>query len=55
MQVNIKVDESIDDLQLNGLRLIQKENGFRFVERVEMNDIVTKKTTEKTNETKTIF
>lgn len=30
MQVNIKVDESIDDLQLNGLRLIQKENGFRF-------------------------
>ena len=30
MEVNINNDESIDDLQLNGLRLIQKEKGFRF-------------------------
>ena len=30
MDVNINIDESIDDLQLNGLRLIQKEKGFRF-------------------------
>lgn len=30
MKVNINNDESIDDLQLNGLRLIQKEKGFRF-------------------------
>ena len=30
MEVNINNDESIDDLQLNGLRLIQKQQGFRF-------------------------
>lgn len=30
MNVNINVDETIDDLQLNGLRLIQKQSGFRF-------------------------
>ncbi|WP_196000930.1 tRNA1(Val) (adenine(37)-N6)-methyltransferase [Clostridium sp. 1001271B_151109_B4] len=30
MEVNISKDESIDDLQLNGLQLIQKEQGFRF-------------------------
>lgn len=30
MEVNIDKDESIDDLQLNGLQLIQKEQGFRF-------------------------
>ena len=30
MEVNIGKDESIDDLQLNGLQLIQKEQGFRF-------------------------
>lgn len=30
MDLNINIDESIDDLQLNGLRLIQKKSGFRF-------------------------
>lgn len=30
MDVNINIDESIDDLQLNGLMLIQKKSGFRF-------------------------
>ena len=30
MQVDIRSDESIDDLQLDGLRLIQKEMAFRF-------------------------
>ena len=30
MEVNIGKNESIDDLQLNGLQLIQKEQGFRF-------------------------
>lgn len=30
MEVNISKDESIDDLQLDGLQLIQKEQGFRF-------------------------
>lgn len=30
MDVNINFDESIDDLQLEGLRLIQKKQGFRF-------------------------
>lgn len=30
MNVNINIDETIDDLQLNGLRLIQKQSGFRF-------------------------
>ena len=30
MDVNINIDESIDDLQLNGLMLIQKQSGFRF-------------------------
>ena len=30
MDVKINVDESIDDLQLNGLKLIQKQQGFRF-------------------------
>ncbi|SCJ30841.1 N5-glutamine S-adenosyl-L-methionine-dependent methyltransferase [uncultured Clostridium sp.] len=30
MDVNINTDESIDDLQLNGLMLIQKQSGFRF-------------------------
>lgn len=30
MDVNINIDESIDDLQLNGLMLIQKQLGFRF-------------------------
>lgn len=30
MELNIGKDESIDDLQLNGLQLIQKEQGFRF-------------------------
>ena len=29
MEVNIEKDESIDDLQLNGLQLIQKNEGFR--------------------------
>lgn len=28
--INIKNDESIDDLQLNGLKLIQKSKAFRF-------------------------
>lgn len=28
--INIKEDESIDDLQLGGLKLIQKEKAFRF-------------------------
>ena len=28
MEVNIGKDESIDDLQLNGLQLIQKEQGL---------------------------
>lgn len=30
MDININMDESIDDLQLEGLRLIQKNSGFRF-------------------------
>lgn len=30
MDVKINIDESIDDLQLNGLMLIQKQSGFRF-------------------------
>ena len=30
MDVKINIDESIDDLQLNGLMLIQKQQGFRF-------------------------
>lgn len=30
MKVNINIDESIDDLQLDGLQLIQKQQGFRF-------------------------
>ena len=30
MEVNIGKDESMDDLHLNGLQLIQKEQGFRF-------------------------
>lgn len=30
MNVKINIDETIDDLQLNGLRLIQKQSGFRF-------------------------
>ena len=30
MDIKINVDESVDDLQLNGLRLIQKQQGFRF-------------------------
>lgn len=30
MDININVDESVDDLQLNGLKLIQKQQGFRF-------------------------
>lgn len=30
MKVDIKEDESVDDLQLEGLRLIQKEKAFRF-------------------------
>ena len=30
MDVKINVDESVDDLQLNGLKLIQKQQGFRF-------------------------
>ena len=30
MDVKINIDESIDDLQLNGLKLIQKQEGFRF-------------------------
>ena len=30
MDVKINIDESIDDLQLNGLILIQKQYGFRF-------------------------
>ena len=33
MEVNIEKDESIDDLQLNGLQLIQKNEGFRFGDR----------------------
>ena len=28
--VEIKNDENIDDLQLNGLMLIQKKDGFKF-------------------------
>ena len=30
MEINLNIDESIDDLQLNGLKLIQKNDGFRF-------------------------
>lgn len=30
MEIKINSDESIDDLQLDGLQLIQKEQGFRF-------------------------
>ena len=30
MSININNDESIDDLGLNGLRLIQKNDAFRF-------------------------
>ena len=30
MSVKINIDETIDDLQLNGLMLIQKQSGFRF-------------------------
>ena len=30
MDVKINVDEGVDDLQLNGLNLIQKQQGFRF-------------------------
>lgn len=30
MNVNINIDEGIDDLQLNELKLIQKKQGFRF-------------------------
>ena len=30
MDLSINIDESFDDLQLNGLRLIQKKSGFRF-------------------------
>lgn len=30
MDIKINIDESIDDLQLNGLKLIQKQQGFRF-------------------------
>ena len=28
--INLNIDEAIDDLQLNGLMLIQKQSGFRF-------------------------
>ena len=30
MNVKINIDEGVDDLQLNGLKLIQKQQGFRF-------------------------
>ena len=30
MNVKINIDEGIDDLQLKGLKLIQKQQGFRF-------------------------
>ncbi len=30
MEINLNIDESIDDLQLDGLKLIQKNNGFKF-------------------------
>ena len=30
MEINLNIDESIDDLQLDGLKLIQKNDGFRF-------------------------
>ena len=30
MDIKINIDESVDDLQLKGLRLIQKQQGFRF-------------------------
>lgn len=30
MDIKINVDESVDDLQLKGLNLIQKQQGFRF-------------------------
>ena len=30
MDAKINVDEGVDDLQLNGLKLIQKQQGFRF-------------------------
>ena len=30
MSVHIEPDETVEDLQLNGLRLIQKRNSFRF-------------------------
>ena len=30
MDIKINVDESVDDLQLKGLKLIQKQQGFRF-------------------------
>ena len=32
MEVNIEKDESIDDLQLNGLQLIQKNESFAHQE-----------------------
>lgn len=30
MSIEINIDETVDDLQLNGLNLIQKKSGFRF-------------------------
>ena len=30
MNVKINIDEGMDDLQLKGLKLIQKQQGFRF-------------------------
>ena len=30
MDIKINIDESVDDLQLKGLKLIQKQQGFRF-------------------------
>ena len=32
MDVKINVDEGVDDLQLNGLKLIQKQQGFKYKE-----------------------
>lgn len=45
MDIKINTDESIDDLDLNGLRLIQKEKAFRFgIDAVLLSDFANVKT-----------
>ena len=45
MSININNDESIDDLGLNGLRIIQKQDAFRFgVDAVLLSDFANVKT-----------